>query len=391
MNIIFVSFTTILLLIAVVVAAALLSSVDAFVFVSPQAQLHYQQISTRRSQHIIVRASTNLYSTKSSSPSSSSSSSIQILSSASNPLAKERYPPKVKSSGDDQVEVLSNDPLIYVVRNLLSQEECEEFINRSEKLTMSGNREMKQSNPPEVSLDTSKLWPLPLLSIGFGIPPLIHNIQDYGGIFSGTNSLEQVAWDVLPSIVGSFVASLGIAYGIIVPLIRKFSDTSSRTSIAMAFNIEEDIPYITNFVTRVCHITDHNWKCWEAPVITKYNTGAIFAKHSDASPTRGSEWKNLGGQRVVTCICYLNNCNEGGETYFNNLKNNDNNIRVKPTQGTGLFFYPCVPGDSLIADDDVIHESLPVLGETNEKYIIQMFGRVGPRVPPPLGIPDEFE
>ena len=389
MNIIFVSFTTtILLLIVVVVVVALLSSsVDAFVFVSPQAQLHYQQISTRRSQHIIVRASTNLYSTKSSS-SSSSSSSIQILSSASNPLAKERYPPKVIGGGDDQVvEVLSNDPLIYVVRNLLSQEECEEFINRSEELTMSGNREMKQSNPPEVSLDTSKLWPLPLLSIGFGIPPLIHNIQNYG-LFSGTNSLEQVAWDVLPSIVGSFVASLGIAYGIIVPLIRKFSDTSSRTSIAMAFNIEEDIPYITNFVTRVCHITDHNWKCWEAPVLTKYNTGAIFAKHSDASPTRGSEWKNLGGQRVVTCICYLNNCNEGGETYFNNLQYN---IRVKPTQGTGLFFYPCVPGDSLIADDDVIHESLPVLGETNEKYIIQMFGRVGPRVPPPLGIPDEFE
>ena len=273
---------------------------------------------------------------------------------------------------------------MYVVRNLLSKEECEEFITRSNTLAESGTRSMKQSNPPEVSLDVSKLWPLPLLSIGFGIPPLIHNIQNYG-LFSGNNSFEQVAWDVLPSILGSFVVSLGIAYGVIVPLIRKFSDTSSRTSIAMALNLEDDIPHIHNLVNRVCQITNHSWNCYEAPVITKYNVGAIFAKHSDASPTKGSEWFDLGGQRVVTCICYLNDCNDGGETYFNNLK-----ISVKPTQGMGLFFYPCVTGNSLLADDAVVHESLPVLGEKNEKYIIQMFGRVGPRVPPPLGIPDTF-
>jgi hypothetical protein len=124
---------------------------------------------------------------------------------------------------------------------------------------------------------------------------------------------------------------------------------------------------------------------WEAPVVTRYApNGARFARHNDASPTRGSEWTDQGGQRVVTCICYLtslpSNETTGGETYFDVL-----DIAVRPTQGMALFFFPA-DSNTLVADDRTTHESLPT-SPKHEKWIVQMFGRTQ-TVPPPLGLPD---
>jgi prolyl 4-hydroxylase len=106
----------------------------------------------------------------------------------------------------------------------------------------------------------------------------------------------------------------------------------------------------------------------------------VFATHNDASPTLGSEWSDLGGQRVVTAITYLNDCPTGGGTRFDRL-----GITVQPKRGQTLIFYPA-DAQSLVADDRTRHESMEAV---DEKYIVQMFGRVS-RVPPPLGIPDSF-
>ena len=161
---------------------------------------------------------------------------------------------------------------------------------------------MKLSNPPEVSLNIQKLWPLPFLSLGASIPPLIRYYEQSGNLLP--SNMNEFGSIVLPSIGIAFIGSILLAYGIILPVIKQISSTSSRTSYAMALNEMDDIPYVTDLVDRISNITNHPWCAWEAPVMTRYNPGAIFAKHSDASPTRGSEWKDDGGQRVVTCICY---------------------------------------------------------------------------------------
>lgn len=161
----------------------------------------------------------------------------------------------------------------------------------------------------------------------------------------------------------------------------------------MAFNQIEDVPHIADLVQRVEKSTGHAWPLWEAPVVTRYEVGAIFAKHGDASPQKGAEWITQGGQRVITCICYLTTMKDddsssgsgsggGGETYFERL-----DIQVTPQAGTALIFFPA-DYDTLVADDRTIHESLPP--KATEKWIVQLFGRVD-RVPPPLGIPDEFQ
>ena len=266
--------------------------------------------------------------------------------------------------------VLSEDPLVYVVPNFLSEEECDSYMERVRRLS-NENRPMTRSNPPDVSINVSKLWPLPFLSLGAGIPPLSR--------LDGSPSMDQLVELVVPPIALALVGSAILAL-LTVPLVRLVSDSSSRTSVAMALNLEQDIEFIRPFVDRVCHITQHPWHAWESPVCTKYEPGAIFAKHGDASPTRGSEWSDMGGQRVITCICYLNTVNEGGETSFDQL-----GINVKPTKGTALVFFPANV-HTLKADERTTHESLPPV---EEKWIVQMFGRVG-RVPPPLGLPDLY-
>ena len=232
---------------------------------------------------------------------------------------------------------------------------------------------MTRSNPPEVSLEVSKLWPLGILSLLAGLPPLFRLPE---------LSLDAIVTAAVPPILLFLTVSLGLAYGVVLPLIRQQSATSSRTSEAMALNLEDDVEFCKDFVTRVSTLTTHPWHAWEAPVVTRYEPGAIFARHGDASPTRGTEWADVGGQRVITCICYLNTIPEGGgETSFDRLR-----LDVVPRQGDALIFFPADPV-SLVADPRTTHESLP---PNAEKWIVQMFGRTGPRVPPPLGLPDVF-
>jgi 2OG-Fe(II) oxygenase superfamily len=282
------------------------------------------------------------------------------------------------------VQVLSVDPLIYVVPNLLSTTECESYLQyiHSQEDT---DRVLTRSNPPDVSLDISKLWPLPFLSLLAGIPPYFRLDSSR----SDQLQLPETLLVVAPPVLLSLVSMAALGFLIVVPLIRWISNSSSRTSVATALNLERDVPIIRPLVERatasvlmqrLCR--PYTWKNWEAPVITRYDVGAIFSRHNDASPFCGNEWKDVGGQRLVTCICYLNTLDEGmgGETYFDKL-----NLRVSPQAGTALFFYPA-DSVSWKADDRTTHESLP---PSAEKWIIQLFGRAE-RVPQPLGLPDSY-
>jgi len=278
-----------------------------------------------------------------------------------------------KSSG--RIHVLSKEPLVYAIPDLLSQEECDAYKQRVKD--MQDSRPMTRSNPPEVSLDASRLWPLPLLSLGAGIPPLMKLFQrDTVNEVSSATILSTV----LPNVALAFTVSLFMAFAVILPLIRIQSSSSSRTSEAIALNLQEDADFIRPLVDRICEITGHPWYAWEAPVVTRYDPGAIFAKHGDASPTKGSEWKDMGGQRVVTCICYLNPVFQGGETYFDRL-----DLAVQPSTGQALVFFPA-DCTTWKADDRTTHESLP---PAEEKWIVQLFGRAE-RVPQPLGLPASY-
>lgn len=281
-----------------------------------------------------------------------------------------------------KVNVLSSDPLVYEVPHLLSEAECQAYQLYA---SVEGSaRNLTRSNPPEVSLDSSKLWPLPCLALFAGLPPYIRLLQQCKGVDGVDDPLSvfEIAQAVVPNIIAALSFMAALAWWAVLPLVRWRSNATSRTSVATALNQEEAVDFVRPLVERVVAVTNgHPWLCWEAPVVTKYEPGAIFALHADASPTKGSEWKDAGGQRVVTCICYLNTVYAGGETYFDKL-----DLAVKPATGKALVFFPA-DRETWKADDRTTHEALP---PTSEKWIVQMFGRAE-RVPSPLGLPDLFE
>ena len=267
-------------------------------------------------------------------------------------------------------KILSNDPLIYILPDFLSLSDCQAALDR-----MQSKNKMTQSNPPQVTLERSKLWPLPFLSLGAALPTVMR---------AEANSLQDLLLVAAPPIALALTMSALLVL-LAPPLLQRFySNSQARTSLAMAWNQVEDMDFQRAWVDKLCEITHHPWQAWEAPVLTQYPPGAQFAMHADAS-SQPEEWSDLGGQRVITAIAYLTTSTDdddsGGETYFDQL-----DLAVRPQAGSLLVFYPTIPGDSLQPDDRLTHESRPT---SSEKVIWQLFGRQR-RVPPPLGLPDEY-
>ncbi len=272
------------------------------------------------------------------------------------------------------IEILSKDPKCFIVHDLLSAQECDAYIAKADN---TDPQLMKRSNAPQVSVQVDRLWPLPFLCLGAGVPPIIR-------LFEGTDDPSTVG---LTDIVNKALPPVAIALGVVASLIliitktmQNYAANSSRTSQSLALNTEKDCEFIQSLVDRCSEITDHKWNQWEAPVVTKYDEGALFAAHNDASPTKGSEWADLGGQRVVTVITYLNTCIRGGGTKFDQL-----GFTVQPKKGSALVFFPA-DDHTLEADGRTVHQSIAAV---EDKYIVQLFGRCR-RVPSPLGIPDVY-
>ena len=88
--------------------------------------------------------------------------------------------------------------------------------------------------------------------------------------------------------------------------------------------------------------------------ICKYDESQFFKKHYDSGyhpiPYKQHSFK--------TCMLYLNEDFEGGETVFYNDDSSDEIARFKPLTGSCLIF-----------NQQIFHEGLPV--ESNNKYFVR--------------------
>jgi len=237
----------------------------------------------------------------------STSSSSRSTGSSRSPRI-DLIPLQADTLASDDVTVLSDDPLVYVIHNLLSPEECQsyrDYVLRLEHIKEEG-RSMTRSNPPEVSLDVGKLWPLPFLSLAAGIPPLLRwwqaELLQVGG---GVN----VEWEVLlPSLASAvvppiLVAAAGmalLALGVVVPLLRIVSRASLRTSVAVALNTDAD------FVE--CDTTD-----------TAYALGSAGGDEIRSRGMARSWWTTGGGVHLLLEYT-AGRRSDGGETYFGSTR-----------------------------------------------------------------------
>ena len=274
-------------------------------------------------------------------------------------------------------EILSRDPLVYTVKNLITSKECSEYIERA-----ANSSELVRSNAPAAGVDMKRLWPLPILILFSTIPSMLRLLSSNTDL-TVSNIIDTVK---LPLFIGSFSTVILVA---VANELAKNVATSSRTSSSVSFNRKEDFDFIRPFMKRTYEVTGHKWYNFEAPVITRYRAGESFGMHNDASPSKGSEWSENGGQRVITIITYLNDVPDGagGGTRFDRL--NTSRVEVKPRVGKSLIFYPA-DFETLEMDDRTRHESVIMNDDfEGEKWIVQLFGRKN-RVPHPLGIANEF-
>lgn len=109
---------------------------------------------------------------------------------------------------------------------------------------------------------------------------------------------------------------------------------------------------------------------YERLQITKYTAGQYYGLHLDALE---SEPDN---PRIATVLVYLNDITAGGCTVFP-----IHNLRVTPTMGTALVFFPCSADG--VADAALAHAAEPPLSDV--KYVAQLWIRARPLVVWPIG------
>ena len=109
---------------------------------------------------------------------------------------------------------------------------------------------------------------------------------------------------------------------------------------------------------RIAEIVGNGLEYAESLQVIHYDENEQYAPHYDAwdkASERGQRCMAKGGQRMVTCLLYLSDVEEGGGTSFPNL---DMEIRAK--KGRMVLFHNCHE-HSTVRHPDSLHGGMPVL------------------------------
>lgn len=114
---------------------------------------------------------------------------------------------------------------------------------------------------------------------------------------------------------------------------------------------------IEDISLRIAEVVGIGLEYAESLQVIHYAETEQYAPHFDAwdkATERGRRCMEKGGQRMVTCLLYLNDVEEGGGTSFPNL---DMEIRAK--KGRMVLFHNCQTG-STVRHPDSLHGGMPV-------------------------------
>ncbi|MEO0344046.1 MAG: 2OG-Fe(II) oxygenase [Pseudomonadota bacterium] len=128
-------------------------------------------------------------------------------------------------------------------------------------------------------------------------------------------------------------------------------------------------PILTQFVQRISELVRLPPEYSEPINVLHYQQDQEFHPHTDAIlPDKGGrERLAMGGQRIFTTLCYLNDVEIGGETVFPALK-----VAVKPKKGRVLLFGNTLPG-SAERHPAADHAGLPT--NDHEKWAVNVSWR----------------
>lgn len=137
----------------------------------------------------------------------------------------------------------------------------------------------------------------------------------------------------------------------------------ARSSSSTHFTIGQT-PIIDAIENRIAALVQIPVENGEGLQILNYKVGQCYQAHFDFFDPRlkGSAVATAcGGQRVATCIMYLNDVEEGGETHFPEIDH-----KIKPIKGDAIVFFNIQPDGEV--DRMSLHASLPVIA--GEKWAL---------------------
>ena len=147
-------------------------------------------------------------------------------------------------------------------------------------------------------------------------------------------------------------------------------DRTSKTADLHYFN-SSYLNYIDNKITAFMGLDPFTGEIMQTQ---KYEPGEYYKEHTDYFHPLTMEYKTYTewmGQRTWTFMLYLNNVEEGGETYFKHLK-----LKVKPKQGMAIFWNNLYKNG--IPNPKTLHEACPPV--SGDKYVITKWFRSWPLI-----------
>ncbi|MFQ6229382.1 2OG-Fe(II) oxygenase [Nocardia sp. NPDC002869] len=152
------------------------------------------------------------------------------------------------------------------------------------------------------------------------------------------------------------------------PATGLFEEAETRTSESLTLGISEN-PVIDKVERRISALINCPVENGEGLQVVRYRTGGQYMRHFDFySPTDPGSIAHVsgGGQRTATLIIYLNDVEDGGETFFP-----DPDISFSPRKGQAVYFRYFNKRGQL--DPATIHAGLPVLA--GDKWIMNKWMR----------------
>ena len=134
------------------------------------------------------------------------------------------------------------------------------------------------------------------------------------------------------------------------------NDPYFRTSSTGIFFKSKTQDYVNKKMIDFMSIEHH-----ETPQIQHYSISQEFKPHWDAFDPKFDKSYYSKGQRSWTFMIYLNDLQEGGETYFPKL-----NATVTPKTGKAILWYNLNADGDL--DRDTLHQGKPIV--KGEKYVV---------------------
>ena len=132
--------------------------------------------------------------------------------------------------------------------------------------------------------------------------------------------------------------------------LRDSLETELRTSSSMFFQ-EGENELVTRVEKRVSQIMNVPYEHGEGLQILNYQIGQEYKAHFDFFSSSSKPVKN---PRISTLVMYLNDVEEGGETYFPKL-----NFSVSPQKGMAVYFEYFYDDHTL--NELTLHGGAPIL------------------------------